>query len=61
VPLSGAPLLATATLHAGATTIRLPARPATPYVLVWIIHLDDGGGGFQSMIGEITCQPAGQP
>jgi hypothetical protein len=61
VPLSGAPLLATATLHAGVTTIRLPARPATPYVLVWIIHLDDGGGGFQSMIGEITCQPAGQP
>jgi hypothetical protein len=57
VPLSASPLLATATLHAGATTIALPARAATPYVLVWITHLDGSGGGFQSLIGEISAQP----
>jgi hypothetical protein len=52
------PVLATATLTAGATTIPLPAHAATPYLLVWITHLNDTGGGFQSLIGEITCQPA---
>ncbi|HEX5406143.1 MAG TPA: protein kinase family protein [Pseudonocardiaceae bacterium] len=52
------PVLATATLTDGATTIPLPVHAASPYLLVWITHLDDADGGFQSRIAEITCQLA---
>jgi hypothetical protein len=59
VSLSGAPLLATATLQAGATTIPLPSHPTSPYLLVWITRLDNTGGGYASEIDEISAQPAG--
>lgn len=59
VSLPDAPVLATATLDAGTTTIPLPHHPTGRYLLVWITHLDDTGDGFRSEIGEITAQPAG--
>jgi hypothetical protein len=48
-------LLATATLHAGRTTV---AVPATGRLLVWIVRLDQTTGGFQSQIADITGRPA---
>ena len=58
VSLGHTTLLATATLHAGATRIALPAHAARRYLLVWIVRLDDMGDGFQSQIAEITGQAA---
>lgn len=57
--LSDAPVLATATLRDGTTTIPLPDHPTSRYVLVWITHLDGTDGGFRSEIGEISARPAG--
>jgi hypothetical protein len=55
--LSDSPLLATATLQSGATTIPLPSHPNSPYLLVWITKLQNVGGGYQSVIDEISAQP----
>jgi hypothetical protein len=57
--LSAAPLLGTATLNDGTTTIPLHAAAPTPYVLVWITQLASAGDGYGSAIAEISCQPAG--
>ncbi|HEX3787102.1 MAG TPA: protein kinase family protein [Pseudonocardiaceae bacterium] len=57
-PLASTTLLATATLKPGDTAIPLRAGSATPYLLVWITQLGDGGEGYQTAINEITCRPA---
>ncbi|HEX3648666.1 MAG TPA: protein kinase family protein [Pseudonocardiaceae bacterium] len=57
VSLDDTGLLTTAALHAGANTVDLPAHRALPYLLVWIVRLDQTEGGFQSQIAEITGQP----
>jgi putative peptidoglycan lipid II flippase len=57
VSLDSSTVLATATLHSGATAIPLPAHPTSPYLLVWITKLSSTGGGFQSEIGGIMVQP----
>jgi hypothetical protein len=59
VPLSSAPVLATATLGDGATTIPLHSTAPTPYILVWITQMTPEGSGYGSAISEISCQPAG--
>lgn len=58
VSLRRTTLLATATLHAGATRIALPAHAARPYLLVWIVRLAGTADGFQSQVAEITAQAA---
>lgn len=58
VSLSSAPLLATATLNDGTTTIPLHSTAPMPYVLVWITQLSQQADGYGSVIAEISCQPA---
>ncbi|WIY00773.1 hypothetical protein QRX60_43090 [Amycolatopsis mongoliensis] len=46
--------LATATLASGTTRIPVPPGPASAAVLVWLVHLAPGPGGYQDRIQEIT-------
>ena len=52
-------VIATATLADGITVIPLGGSQAVEHVLVWVVALDGGDGGFSSEIGELEFRRAG--
>jgi hypothetical protein len=56
--LNSTRVVGTATLNGPTTDITLPQPQQGQYFLIWITHLTDAGGKYQSQIGELTFLPA---